>query len=69
MGTYIIGYILLGALNVVFQEWSRRVQYKMMGEECGRWEIALEAVFLWPAYLLLNLAMWAYVLIKSRKAQ
>ena len=76
METYITIYVALGVLNTAFHLWSRRAQYRIMGEEeniypqpgsKAAW--AFEAFCFWPVYLLLNLTLWAYVLIKGRKAQ
>ena len=63
-------YVLTGVLNAAFLYWSLRAQDRMMGGDgIKRPEWIAEAFFLWPIWLPMNLAMWAYVLIKSRKAQ
>ena len=63
-------YAIVGALNAAFFYWSIGAQDRMMGQDSyRRTEWVVEAFVLWPAFLPLNLLLWAIVLVKSRKAQ
>ena len=63
-------YAIIGVINAAFFYWSLRAQDRMMGSDgYKRPEWIVEAFFLWPINLPLNLVLWAIVLIKRRKAQ